>query len=121
MAYTPHQKIHPEVVSATAVGILDEELLLPNLITNASFDQEGYGIRDTVNIKVPGLLPSRSYALDNDRSQPLQFDQYTEKTVSVTFDRSEERRVGTECGARRAAAHGRREVAASAARATRAG
>ena len=86
MAYTPHQQIRPEVVSATAVGILDEELLLPNLITNASFDQEGYGIRDTVNIKVPGLLPSRSYALDNDRSQPLQFDQYSEKTVSVTFD-----------------------------------
>ena len=55
MVYTPHQQVRQEVVSATAVGILDEELLLPNLITNASFDQEGYGIRDTVNIKVPDV------------------------------------------------------------------
>lgn len=86
MVYKPHQQIRPEVISATAVGILDEELLIPNLIHNASFDQEGYGIRDTVNIKVPGLLPARSYALDNDRSKGIQFDQYSEKTVSITFD-----------------------------------
>lgn len=86
MAYTPHQKVRPQVVADTAVGILDEELLIPQLFTNASFDAKNYNIRDTVNVKVPGLLPARSYALDNDRSQALQFDTYSEHTVPVTFD-----------------------------------
>lgn len=86
MAYTPHTKVRPEVIANTAVGILDEELLIPQLFTNASFDAKNYNIRDTVNVKVPGLLPARSYALDNDRSQALQFDTYSEHTVPMTFD-----------------------------------
>lgn len=86
MAYTPHMKTRPEVIADTAVGVLDEELLIPQLFTNASFDPKNYNIRDTVNVKVPGLLPARSYALDNDRSQALQFDVYSEHTVPMTFD-----------------------------------
>lgn len=86
MAYEPHLKTRPQVIADTAVGVLDEELLIPQLFTNAVFDQKNYNIRDTVNVKVPGLLPARSYALDNDRSQALQFDTYSEHTVPMTFD-----------------------------------
>lgn len=86
MAYEPHLKTRPQVIADTAVGVLDEELLIPQLFTNAVFDQKNYSIRDTVNVKVPGLLPARSYALDNDRSQALQFDTYSEHTVPMTFD-----------------------------------
>jgi len=86
MAYTPHTKVRPQVIADTGVAVLDEELLLTNLITNVSFDEKNYNIRDVVNVKVPGLLPSRSYALDNDRSQALQFDVYSEHTVPMSFD-----------------------------------
>lgn len=86
MAYTPHSKVRPEIIVDTAIGVLDESLLIPQLFTNQSFDSKNYNIRDTVNVKIPGLLPARSYALDNDRSQAMQFDIYSEHTVPMTFD-----------------------------------
>lgn len=85
-AYEPHQQVKPEVIASTAVGLIYEELLLPNLITPASFDEYKGKKDDTVNIKVPGLLPARSYAFGNDRdNEGIQFDKYTETTVPVTF------------------------------------
>ena len=85
MAYKEHIKTRPEVIAATAVGLLDDELLLPNLFTQVSFDQYKGAKDDTVNIKVPGLLPARQYKFRNDRSEGIEFDQYTETTVPITF------------------------------------
>lgn len=86
MVYTPHQKIKPQHVADTYVGLIYDELLLTNLITPGSFDGfKGYE-DDTVNVKVPGLLPARSYAFRNDRNNDgIQFDQYSENTVPLTF------------------------------------
>lgn len=86
MAYTPHQKIKPQHVADTYVGLIYDELLLPNLITPGSFDGFKGKQNDTVNVKVPGLLPARSYAFRNDRDNDgIQFDQYAETTVALTF------------------------------------
>lgn len=85
MVHTPHQKIKPQHVADTYVGLIYDELLLPNLITPASFDGYKGHEDDTVNLKVPGLLPARSYAFRNDRSDPIEFDQYSETTVAMQF------------------------------------
>lgn len=85
MVYEPHQQIKPEAVAATTVGLIYDELLLTNLITPATFDGYKGKKDDTQNIKVPGLLPARSYALHNDRSEGIQFDQYNETKVPITF------------------------------------
>lgn len=85
MVYNPHQIIKPQVIADTAVGLIYDELLLPNLITPASFDQYKGAEDDTINIKVPGLLPARSYAFRNDRTDPIQFDEYAETKVPITF------------------------------------
>lgn len=85
MAYTPHTTVKPEKIAATAVGLIYEDLLLPNLFQATSFDEYKGTKDETVNIKVPGLLPARSYAFRNDRSEPIEFDQYTETTVPIQF------------------------------------
>lgn len=85
MVYTPHQIVKPQVIANTAVGLIYDELLLTNLITPASFDQYKGAEDDTVNIKVPGLLPARSYAFRNDRTDEVLFDEYAETTVPVQF------------------------------------
>lgn len=86
MVYTPHQKVKPQHVADTYVGLIYDELLLPNLITPASFDGYKGSENDTVNVKVPGLLPARSYAFGNDRDNDgIQFDEYSETTVPVQF------------------------------------
>lgn len=85
MVYTPHQIIKPQVIASTAVGLIYDEILLNNLITPASFDGFKGAEDDTVNIKVPGLLPARSYAFRNDRTDEIQFDEYAETKVPITF------------------------------------
>lgn len=85
MAYTEHLTIKPEKIAATAVGAIYDELLLPNLFTPASFDEYKGAKNDTVNVKIPGLLPARSYAFRNDREKGIEFDEYTETTVPVSF------------------------------------
>lgn len=85
MAYTPHSNFQPEKVAAQGVGLLYNELLLPNLYTSTSFD-EYKGARDgVVNVKVEGLLPARVYRFRNDRSAPIEYDQYSEDTIQVAF------------------------------------
>lgn len=86
MAYVEHIVTKPEKIAATAVGLVYEDLLLPNLFTSASFD-DYKGVKDgVVNVKVPGLLPARVYKFRNDRSEPIKFDTYTEDTVQVKFN-----------------------------------
>lgn len=86
MAYVEHKLVTDEqTIADTTVGLLDDELLLPNLFTKANFEDFKGRPGDTVNMKVPGLLPARQYALRNDRTEPIQFDQYVETTVPITF------------------------------------
>lgn len=86
MAYVEHITTKPEKIAATAVGLLYEDLLLPNLFTAASFDDYKGAKDGVVNVKVPGLLPARVYKFRNDRSEPIKYDTYTEDTVQVAFN-----------------------------------
>lgn len=85
MTYTEHTPVKPEKLAATAVGMLEQELVVPNLMVKQGIDQFRGAANDTVNVKVEGVLPFHEYAWRNDRSAPIQFDTYAERSIPVTF------------------------------------
>ncbi|AWY07575.1 major capsid protein [Streptomyces phage Yosif] len=80
-----HQIVKPEKLAATAVGMLEQELVIPNLFQKEGLDQFKGADDDTVSVKVEGVLPFHDYAWRNDRSQPIVFDEYKERKIAVTF------------------------------------
>ncbi|KPC89300.1 hypothetical protein [Streptomyces sp. STCH 565 A] len=85
MAYTPHDVIKPEKIAATAAVALEEALVVPAIFQREGIDQFKGAKNDTINVKVEGVLPFRTYGFRNNRSAPIEFDRYEEKTVAVTF------------------------------------
>ncbi|WP_411120599.1 hypothetical protein [Streptomyces sp. x-19] len=69
----------------TAVGMLEQELIIPNLFQKQGIDQFKGADNDTISMKVEGILPFHDYAWRNDRSTPIQFDEYSERKIAVTF------------------------------------
>ncbi|MFF3017110.1 hypothetical protein [Streptomyces sp. NPDC057939] len=65
--------------------MLEQELIIPNLFQKTGIDQFKGADNDTVTVKVEGVLPFHDYAFRNDRSQPIQFDEYSERKIPVTF------------------------------------
>ncbi|WJN62633.1 major head protein [Streptomyces phage phiScoe10] len=80
-----HQIVKPEKLAATAVGMLEQELVIPNLFQKESVDQFKGADNDTLSVKVEGVLPFHDYAFRNDRSSPIVFDEYKERKIAVTF------------------------------------
>jgi hypothetical protein len=83
--YTPHDVIKPEKIAATAAVALEESLVVPAVFQREGIDQFKGAKDDTINVKVEGVLPYRTYGWRNDRSTEIQFDTYHERTVSVSF------------------------------------
>ena len=80
-----HLVVKPEKLAATAVGLLEQELTIPNLFKKEDFDQFIGAENDTVNMTVEGILPFRDYAWRNNRAAPIIFDEYAERKIPVTF------------------------------------
>ncbi|GIF02222.1 hypothetical protein Ari01nite_96860 [Paractinoplanes rishiriensis] len=80
-----HQIVKPEKLVATAVGMLEQELVVPNLFQKQGVDQFKGADNDTISVPVEGVLPFHDYGWRNDRSQPIQFDEYRERKIAVTF------------------------------------
>ncbi|GGN40178.1 hypothetical protein FHR83_007100 [Actinoplanes campanulatus] len=80
-----HLLVKPEKLIATAVGMLEQELVVPSLFTKHSIDQYKGADNDTVSVPVEGVLPFHEYAWRNDRSAPIVFDEYKETKVATTF------------------------------------
>lgn len=85
MTYTEHTPVKPEKIAGTAAVSLEEQLVVPAAFRREGIDQFRGAKDDTVNVKVPGVLPFRSYAWRNDRSTAINFDQYKERKVPMTF------------------------------------
>ncbi|MFE3578138.1 hypothetical protein [Streptomyces vinaceus] len=85
MPTTQHQVVKPQKLVNTAVGMLEQELLIPNLFQKQGIDQFKGADNDTISMKVEGILPFHDYAWRNDRSAPIQFDEYAERKIAVTF------------------------------------
>ncbi|AUG87195.1 major head protein [Streptomyces phage Omar] len=80
-----HVVIKPEKIAATAAVALEQSLVVPALFQREGIDAYKGAENDTINVKVEGVLPFRTYGWRNDRAQPIQFDEYSEKTVAVSF------------------------------------
>ncbi|RPF45737.1 hypothetical protein EDD96_2301 [Streptomyces sp. Ag109_G2-6] len=85
MATAQHQVVKPQKLVNTAVGMLEQELIIPNLFQKQGVDQFKGAENDTISMKVEGILPFHDYAWRNDRSNPIVFDEYSERTIAVTF------------------------------------
>ncbi|USH44930.1 major capsid protein [Streptomyces phage GreenWeasel] len=85
MPYTPHDVVKPEQIAATAAVALEEALVVPSIFQREGIDQFKGTKNDTINVKVEGVLPFRTYGFRNARTAPIEFDTYSEKTVAVTF------------------------------------
>lgn len=80
-----HEVVKPEVLASTAVGLLDREVIIPNTFTKKGVEEFRGARDDTINMKVPGVLPFRTYGWRNDRSTELQGDEYTERKIALSF------------------------------------
>lgn len=87
MPLTPpqHQVVKPEKLVNAAVGMLEQELLVPMLFQREGIDQYKGAEDDTISIKVEGVLPYHDYAWRNDRTEGIVFDEYKERKIAVTF------------------------------------
>ncbi|MFI6275945.1 hypothetical protein [Streptomyces sp. NPDC050988] len=85
MPTAQHQVVKPQKLVNTAVGMLEQELIIPNLFQKQGVDQFKGAENDTISMKVEGILPFHDYAWRNDRSNPIVFDEYSERTIAVTF------------------------------------
>ncbi|EFL15329.1 hypothetical protein [Streptomyces sp. C] len=85
MPTVQHQIVKPQKLAATAVGMLEQELIIPNLMQKQGIDQFKGAENDTISVPVEGVLPFHDYAFRNDRSNPIVFDEYSERKIPVTF------------------------------------
>lgn len=79
--------LHPDVIAAAALGILEREVVLPAFVTRMA-DSDFRGARgDTVTLRVPAYLEAREYEFRNDRQQPIEIDEIQEIGVDVKLDK----------------------------------
>lgn len=80
-----HTIVKPEKIAATAAVSLEESLVVPAVFQREGIEQYKGAENDTINVKVEGVLPYRTYGWRNDRSTPITFDEYSERTIAVQF------------------------------------
>ncbi|MGW2865734.1 hypothetical protein [Streptomyces sp. NPDC001205] len=88
-----HQVVKPEKLINTAIGMLEQELLVPNLFTKEGVDRFKGAKNDTINVTVEGVLPFHDYEWRSGSAgsstpgarQRVVFDEYAERTIPVTF------------------------------------
>jgi hypothetical protein len=88
-----HLVVKPEKLVAAAVGMLEQELVIPNLFTRTGVDEYKGAENDTINMKVEGVLPFRNYEWRSGSTTSttpgtragIVFDQYNERKIAVTF------------------------------------
>jgi hypothetical protein len=85
MTTTEHNIVKPAKLVETALGFLEQELIVPRLFQKEGIDQFKGSENDTITIKVEGVLPHHTYGWRNDRTNPITFDAYAERTTTVAF------------------------------------
>lgn len=85
MTTVEHDIVKAQKIIAAAAAVLSETLIIPKTFQRQGIDAYKGAAGDTINIKVPGTLPFRTYGWRNDRSSELVFDSLTERTFPMTF------------------------------------
>lgn len=85
MTQENHAPVKPEKIAATAAVALEQALILPATMVREGIEQFKGAEDDTINVRVEGVLPFRSYGWRSNRDAEIQFDEYTERKISVDF------------------------------------
>lgn len=85
MAVQQHTVVNADRNANTALAALEDSLVLPTFMQKESIDNFKGGADAAVNVKVEGVLPYREYGWRNDRTNPIQFDRYAERSLTVNF------------------------------------
>jgi hypothetical protein len=80
-----HTIVKPEKLVQVAAAALEQNLVIPALFRREGIDQFRGAKDDTINVVVDGVLPYRTYGWRNDRSTSLQYDEYADRKVALTF------------------------------------
>jgi len=80
-----NQNVKAQKIAAAAAVIVERSLVVPNLFTKVGVDEFRGAENDTVNIRVPGVLPAHDLAWRTERTSDLQLDAFTERTYPVSF------------------------------------
>ncbi|WP_436739931.1 hypothetical protein [Streptomyces sp. BBFR102] len=90
-----HSPIKPEKIAATAAVALEQALVVPALFQREGIDAYKGAANDTINVVVEGVLPFRTYDWRSGQiggpnpnggiRKAIEFDDYAEKTVAVSF------------------------------------
>lgn len=78
-----HSPVKVEKLAAHAAAVLEGEIVLPNLMTKRGYEDFRGALGDTVTVRVPGVLPARTYGWRNDRTNAIETDEYSETKVTV--------------------------------------
>jgi len=78
--------LHPEVIVAAALGVLERELVLPQFVTRLAESDFRGNRGDTITLRVPAYLEARNYEFRNDRTNPIELDEIQEVGVRVVLD-----------------------------------
>lgn len=90
---TEHYVVKPTEIAALAVGMIEQELTIPNLFQKEGVDDFKGKENDTYNVKVEGTLPFHDYEFRSGSKnsstpgvrQKIEFDLYEERTYPVSF------------------------------------
>lgn len=90
---TIHQVVKAEKLAAASVGMLEQELVIPNLFKKEGVDAFKGAEDDTISVKVEGVLPFHDYEWRSGEPgsstpgtrQGIVFDEYKERKIPVTF------------------------------------
>lgn len=99
MATNEHGVVKPQKIVDLATGMLEQELVIPNLFQKEGVDNFKGTENDTYNVKVEGVLPFHDYEWRSGKGpgegpnaggpyngrQKVQFDLYEERTYPVQF------------------------------------
>lgn len=75
----------PERLLNAYLGVLAEKLRIPMTFNREGVEKYQGAQGDAYSVKVPGILPAREYGWRNDRSTPIEFDEYAERRVTLDF------------------------------------
>jgi hypothetical protein len=95
MATNEHGVVKPQKIVNLGTGMLEQELVIPNLFQKEGVDNFKGTENDTYNVKVEGVLPFHDYAFRSGSTgtssapyngrQKVEFDLYNERTYPVSF------------------------------------
>ena len=77
--------VKPEKLAATSLALTERELVVPTLFARTGIEDYKGAKDDTINVRVPGVLPAHDYEWRNDRSAGLTIDAYKERKIGVKF------------------------------------